>query len=340
MWRPAARARRKRAVRSTSITACQSSSAVSAAGARRMMPALLTRMSRPPSAIHSAARRAPPALAGSARSATSGTARRPCARTRAQVASGEVAFPWRGHVRARLGQAGRDGGPQPARGARDQRRLAFERGEPHGRASFAGDGVHGHVLERQSLRLPPGGCPCARPENRLSRTTSPRTGERSRGRDPQGVVGAAHRHALHDHVADRGREGAAVSFLVEHVDLDCGASHLADLDVADEQVLQMPPRIELVLRRIAGRDRGCPSHSSANTLRMPPLISLPSTTPPWPSFIVQPRTTIFSLGTPIRRPSALRPDLIAMQSSPVSNVQFSISTSRHDSGLQPSLFGP
>ena len=49
---------------------------------------------------------------------------------------------------------------------------------------------------------------------------------------------------------------------------------------------------------------------------------------------------MFSLGTPMRRPSALRPDLMAMQSSPVSNVQFSISTSRHDSGSQPSLFGP
>ena len=49
---------------------------------------------------------------------------------------------------------------------------------------------------------------------------------------------------------------------------------------------------------------------------------------------------MFSLGTLSRRPSALRPDLIAMQSSPVSNVQRSISTSRHDSGSQPSLFGP
>ena len=31
---------------------------------------------------------------------------------------------------------------------------------------------------------------------------------------------------------------------------------------------------------------------------------------------------------------------MAMQSSPVSNVQRSISTSEQDSGLQPSLFGP
>ena len=37
---------------------------------------------------------------------------------------------------------------------------------------------------------------------------------------------------------------------------------------------------------------------------------------------------------------ALRPDLIAMQSSPVSKVQPSISTSAEDSGSQPSLFGP
>ena len=49
---------------------------------------------------------------------------------------------------------------------------------------------------------------------------------------------------------------------------------------------------------------------------------------------------MFSVGTLTRRPSALRPDLIAMQSSPVSKWQSSISTSRHDSGSQPSLFGP
>ena len=42
----------------------------------------------------------------------------------------------------------------------------------------------------------------------------------------------------------------------------------------------------------------------------------------------------------MRRPSALRPDLSAMQSSPVSNRQSSINTPRHESGSQPSLFGP
>src|SRR4051794_39486064 len=75
-------------------------------------------------------------------------------------------------------------------------------------------------------------------------------------------------------------------------------------------------------------------------LRTPPEISLPIVTPPCPSFISQPRTIIFSVGTPILRPSSLRPDLIAMQSSPVSKEQFSTSTSLHDSGSHPSLFGP
>src|SRR4051812_30565813 len=49
---------------------------------------------------------------------------------------------------------------------------------------------------------------------------------------------------------------------------------------------------------------------------------------------------MFSDGVCSRRPSALRPDLMAMQSSPVSNVHPSISTSLDDSGSHPSLFGP
>jgi len=64
------------------------------------------------------------------------------------------------------------------------------------------------------------------------------------------------------------------------------------------------------------------------------------TTPPWPSRIVQSRTTTFWIGAASRRPSAFRPDLRAMQSSPVSKKQPSMRTSVQDSGLQPSLFGP
>src|SRR5262245_55569931 len=75
-------------------------------------------------------------------------------------------------------------------------------------------------------------------------------------------------------------------------------------------------------------------------LRTPPETSLPITTPPCPSFITQLRTTMFSEGVATRRPSSFLPDLMAMQSSPVSKTQFSINTSRLDSGLQPSLFGP
>src|SRR4051794_17617288 len=78
----------------------------------------------------------------------------------------------------------------------------------------------------------------------------------------------------------------------------------------------------------------------ANTLRTPPDISLPIVTPPWPSFIWQSSIRMSSLGVFTRRPSAFLPDLIAMQSSPVSKLQSRITTIRLDSGSQPSLFGP
>jgi hypothetical protein len=62
---------------------------------------------------------------------------------------------------------------------------------------------------------------------------------------------------------------------------------------------------------------------STNTFRTPPETALPITTPPWLPFMVQPRITMFSEGTPRRRPSSLRSDLMAMQSSPVSKTQSS-----------------
>ena len=103
----------------------------------------------------------------------------------------------------------------------------------------------------------------------------------------------------------------------------------------------VPPRIALVLMRTANSSSGLSSsQSSAKTLRVPPEHSLPIVTPPWPFFMRQLRMTMFSDGTLTRRPSALRPALIAMQSSPVSNEQFVMRTSRHDSGSQPSVFGP
>src|SRR5215471_18028551 len=78
---------------------------------------------------------------------------------------------------------------------------------------------------------------------------------------------------------------------------------------------------------------------SANTLRTPPDISLPTVTPPWPSCMWQSWITMFCDGRLTRRPSAFLPDLIAMQSSPVEKLQSLISTSVHDSGSQPSVFG-
>ena len=102
-----------------------------------------------------------------------------------------------------------------------------------------------------------------------------------------------------------------------------------------------PPRIAFVLMRIPRSSAGLLIRQrSTKTSRTPPLISLPIVTPPWPARMRQPRTTMRSEGVARRRPSALRPDLIAMQSSPVSNSESSISTSLDDSGSQPSLFGP
>src|SRR5690349_18142479 len=102
-----------------------------------------------------------------------------------------------------------------------------------------------------------------------------------------------------------------------------------------------PPRQELVLIRSARCKCGLLIRQLLmKTLRIPPETSLPIDTPPCPSAIVQLRIIRLLDATLTRRPSALRPDLMAMQSSPVLKVQFSISTSVEHSGSQPSLFGP
>ncbi|VWC12228.1 hypothetical protein BST28156_05420 [Burkholderia stagnalis] len=60
--------------------------------------------------------------------------------------------------------------------------------------------------------------------------------------------------------------------------------------------------------------------------------------PPWPLFIVQLRIR-WRFAGPYSVSRSL-PDLIAIQSSPVLNVQPSHSTSVQASGSKPSLFGP
>src|SRR5881392_2424385 len=73
---------------------------------------------------------------------------------------------------------------------------------------------------------------------------------------------------------------------------------------------------------------------------MPPVISLPrQIAPTGPSNWLFQMTT-FRVGTLTRRPSASRPDLMAMLSSPARSVLFLITTWSQHSGSQPSLFTP
>ncbi|MNN41332.1 hypothetical protein D3C81_1554470 [compost metagenome] len=113
----------------------------------------------------------------------------------------------------------------------------------------------------------------------------------------------------------------------------------------------MTPSITILLTRISSmvpprprRDfMRIPRSVSLNTqllivtLRISPLISLPSTTAPCPWTIVQPMIEIFSQG--IRSAVSSVPALIAMQSSPTSILQLLIRTPEQDSGLIPSVFG-
>ena len=77
-----------------------------------------------------------------------------------------------------------------------------------------------------------------------------------------------------------------------------------------------PPRPRVDLMRIP---RSVPWKTQFDIAmrRTPPAISLPIDTPPWPRSIVQLVMVTFSTGRPTFRPCASRPDLIAMQSSPV-----------------------
>src|SRR5690348_757425 len=70
---------------------------------------------------------------------------------------------------------------------------------------------------------------------------------------------------------------------------------------------------------------------------MPPVCSLPHVIAPQLPFIRQPNTTMFWHGTLTRRPSASRPDLIAMLSSCAPRSQLRITTWSHDSGSTPSV---
>ena len=76
---------------------------------------------------------------------------------------------------------------------------------------------------------------------------------------------------------------------------------------------------------------------STRTRRTPPDISEPAQIALAPVAQVMLRTMMFSLGCPTRQPSASRPLLIEMQSSPEVMLTFSIKTSTALSGSTPSL---
>src|SRR2546423_6768308 len=70
---------------------------------------------------------------------------------------------------------------------------------------------------------------------------------------------------------------------------------------------------------------------------MPPVISLPQVIAPQLPFMMQSCTTTFCVGTLTRRPSASRPDLMAMLSSCAPRLQFLMTRWSHDSGSQASV---
>src|SRR5690625_885242 len=72
----------------------------------------------------------------------------------------------------------------------------------------------------------------------------------------------------------------------------------------------------------------------------PPVSSLPMVNAPYFITMVQSSMTTFRHGSLTRSPSSSRPDLIAIESSPTSKWQRRTTTSVHDSGSKPSLFGP
>src|SRR5690606_28720992 len=99
-----------------------------------------------------------------------------------------------------------------------------------------------------------------------------------------------------------------------------------------------PPLPLAVLSRMP---RSVPSKTQFEivTFFIPPDTSLPITTPPCPLSIVQLVIVTFSVGVAHLRPSASRPDLMVIQSSPTLIWQSEICTFLHEVGLMPSVLG-
>ena len=124
--------RKKTALRLTSITSSQSVSVKSIASARRMMPALFTRMSRGPRVSSVCA-----AAAGMSRASSSGRAFRPSAAIRSRVSVTRRAA-GRDHLGAGAGHADGDRLADAGVGAGDESCLAVKaEGVDHRSASIA-----------------------------------------------------------------------------------------------------------------------------------------------------------------------------------------------------------
>ena len=106
-------------------------------------------------------------------------------------------------------------------------------------------------------------CPAATPRKTLSRTTMLRTGACSSPRMYSPCLLLCRAHALDEDVAHLGDERAGVARLVAQVDLDRGELHVADLDVAHEDVLDdaAAQRVGLEAQR-ALELAGCPAGTS------------------------------------------------------------------------------
>ena len=74
------------------------------------------------------------------------------------------------------------------------------------------------------------------------------------------------------------------------------------------------------------------------TFFTPPLISLPTTKPPWPLKTVHPSTITFSQGMPRFLPSRSLPLLMQIPSSPTSKVELTMREFLQDSRSRPSPF--
>src|SRR4051794_31890825 len=101
-----------------------------------------------------------------------------------------------------------------------------------------------------------------------------------------------------------------------------------------------PPRPSADLIRRAQATPLPTLQRSTRTPLMPPETSLPTETAPWPALNVQSVMVTSSHARASFRPSSPLPDLMAMQSSCVLNVHFSMRTRRQESGSMPSELWP